>query len=43
MFRLSFEFSKQWQGKFYPVKQAVPVVAEESDRLIVVTVFVYYF
>ncbi|MFH1762990.1 MAG: hypothetical protein ABIF09_02255 [Gemmatimonadota bacterium] len=43
MFRKNLEFNSQWQGKFYPVKHVVPVVAEESERLIVVTVLVYYF
>jgi len=41
--RLNFEFHGQWQGSHYHVKQVVPVVAEEADRLVVVTVFVLYF
>lgn len=43
MFRKNFAFKGQWRGKRYAVKQVAPVVAEEADRLVVVTVFVYYF
>jgi hypothetical protein len=30
-------------GSFYAVKQVAPLLAEEADRIVVVTVFVYYF
>lgn len=43
MFRKNFAFNSQWRGKHYAVKQVAPIVAEEADRLVVVTVFVYYF
>ncbi len=54
MFRKNFAFNSQWRGKHYElplrpsaslraVKQVAPVVAEEAYRLVVVTVFVYYF
>lgn len=43
MFRKNFAFNSQWRGKHYAVKQVVPVVAEEVDKLVVVTVYVYYF
>lgn len=43
MCRKNFAFNGRWRGKFYAVKQVAPVVAEEADRLVVVTVFVYYF
>lgn len=42
-FRKNFEFHREWRGKRYAVKQVAPVVAEEPDKLMVVTVFVYYF
>jgi hypothetical protein len=35
MFRKNFAFNSQWR--------VAPVVAERADRLVVVTVFVYYF
>jgi len=43
MFRKNFAFNNHWRGKHYAVKQVAPVVAEQADRLIVVTVYVYYF
>lgn len=43
MFRKNFGFNGWWRGKHYAIKQVVPMVAEEADRLVVVTVFVYYF
>jgi hypothetical protein len=43
MYRKSFAFGDQWRGTSYAVKQVAPVVAEEAGRLVVVTVFVYYF
>jgi len=43
MFRKNLAFDRQWRGKYYAVKQVAPIVAEEGDRLVVVTVFVYYF
>lgn len=43
MFRKNMEFHGQWRGKPHAVKQVAPIVAEEADRLVVVTVFVYYF
>jgi hypothetical protein len=41
LFRKNLAFNSQWQGRHYAVKQVVPVVAEEADRLVVITVFVY--
>jgi hypothetical protein len=43
MFRKNFMFDRQWRWRHYTVKQVAPIVAEESDRLVVVTVFVHYF
>ena len=43
LFRKNFAFNRQWRGKHYAVKQVAPVVVEEVDRLVVITVFVYYF
>ena len=43
MFRKNVPFNGYWRGKHYAVKQVAPVVAEEPNRLVVVTVFVYYF
>ncbi|MCS7265365.1 MAG: DUF4258 domain-containing protein [Armatimonadetes bacterium] len=43
LFRKNFSFNSSWRGKFYAIKQVSPVVIEEPDRLVVVTVFVFYF
>lgn len=43
LFRKNLAFNGWWRGKHYAVKQVAPVVAEEADRLVVITVFVYYF
>ena len=43
LFRKNFPFNSMWRGKHYPIKQVAPVVADENDRMVVVTVYVYYF
>jgi len=43
LFRKNFAFQSWWRGKRYAVKQVAPLVAEEPDRLVVVTVFTFYF
>lgn len=42
-FRKNFPFSAMWRGKHYSVKQVAPVVSEDNDEFVVVTVYVYYF
>ncbi len=42
-FRKNFSFNASWKGRYYDVKQVVPIVAEEPDAWIVITVYVYYF
>lgn len=41
--RLNFQYGKAWQGRTYAIKQVVPVVADEPNRLVVVTVYTFYF
>lgn len=41
-FRKNFSYNAMWKGKFYQVKQVVPIVAEEPSRFVVVTVYVYF-
>ena len=43
MFRLSFEYNAEWAGRRYSIKQVAPVVAEESDQIVVVTVYTFFF
>ncbi|MGQ9553576.1 MAG: hypothetical protein ACUVWR_05635 [Anaerolineae bacterium] len=43
MFRKHFAYNSTWRGRCYAVKQVAPVVREEEDKFVVVTVYVYYF
>ncbi|MDI6731899.1 MAG: DUF4258 domain-containing protein [Candidatus Margulisbacteria bacterium] len=42
-FRKNFSFESKWKGKFYEVKQVMPIVVDENDKYVVITVFTYYF
>ena len=42
-FRKNFSFNATWKGRYYDVKQVVPIVAEEADTWVVITVYVFYF
>ncbi|GFP27184.1 hypothetical protein HKBW3S42_00977 [Candidatus Hakubella thermalkaliphila] len=42
-YRKNFQFGKVWRGRRYAIKQVAPIVARESDRLVVVTVYAFYF
>jgi hypothetical protein len=41
--RYNFAFNRKWQGKHYPIKQVAPVIKEEDDEIIVITVYTFYF
>ena len=43
LYRLNVEFKREWDGRYYNVQQVVPVVDEEEDRVVVVTVYTFYF
>lgn len=43
MYRKNFQFEKAWRGRRYTIEQVAPVVAEETERLVVVTVYAFYF
>ncbi len=42
-FRKNFRFESYWKGKYYEIKQVMPIVAEEQDQYIVITVYAFYF
>ena len=42
-FRKNFPFQAHWKGRYYEVKQVMPIVVEEEDTVTVVTVHVFYF
>lgn len=41
-FRKNFPYRRLWKGVYYEGKQVQPIVVEESHRLIVVAVYVFY-
>ena len=41
--RYNFVFNRRWQGKIYPIKQVAPVIKDEGDEIIVITVYTFYF
>ncbi|MBI3317918.1 MAG: hypothetical protein HYZ90_02050 [Candidatus Omnitrophica bacterium] len=41
-FRKNFQFEKHWKGVYYEGKQVQPIVVEEAERFVVVTVYVFY-
>jgi len=41
-FQRNFPYHAWWKGKFYETKQVKPIVAEQGNDLIVVTVYVFY-
>jgi hypothetical protein len=43
LYRYNVAFGGMWAGNFYAVKQVAPVVAEEPDEIVVVTVYTFYF
>ncbi|MDQ3397983.1 MAG: DUF4258 domain-containing protein [Deinococcota bacterium] len=43
MYRLNLAFGKSWGGKTYAIKQVAPVVKEEAEEIVVITVYTFYF
>ena len=41
--RKDFVYGRDWNGKLYTMKQVRPIFVEESEGIVVVTVYVYYF
>jgi hypothetical protein len=41
--RYNFPFSGTWQGKRYAVKQVAPVIRDEANETVVITVYTFYF
>ena len=42
-YRKNFQYERLWGGRYYPIKQVLAIVARESDALVVVTVYTFYF
>lgn len=43
LYRLNLEFNREWDGRFFRIQQVAPIVAEEKDRFVVITVYTFYF
>jgi hypothetical protein len=43
LYRLNLAFKREWDGRYYAVQQVAPVVAEEENRFVVITVYTFYF
>jgi hypothetical protein len=41
--RLNMEYNDVWDGRYYGIQQIVPVIDEEENRIVVITVYVFYF
>ena len=41
--RFNFTFARTWQDNWYAVKQVAPVISEEAEETVVVTVYTFYF
>ncbi|MBI3967301.1 MAG: DUF4258 domain-containing protein [Chloroflexi bacterium] len=42
-YRMNFQYHDVWSGRRYAIKQVLAIVAEESNALVVVTVYTFYF
>ncbi len=41
--RKNFAYGREWNGKVYPTKQVRPVFVDETEEIVVITVYTYYF
>ena len=38
-----FTFNRFWHGKNYLIKQVAPVIMDEANEIVVITVYTFYF
>ena len=38
-----FEYNKKWNAKHYNKKQVVPIFVEEEEKIVIITVYAFYF
>ena len=43
MCRYNFAFNAKWQGRHYPIKQVAPVIKAETNEIVFITVYAFYF
>jgi len=42
-FRKNFSFRSHWKNRYYEDKQVMPIVKQEANKIIVITVYVFFF
>ncbi|MGA2298858.1 MAG: DUF4258 domain-containing protein [FCB group bacterium] len=43
MCRLNLSYNDDWMGETYPIKQVAPIIVEEDNEIVVITVYTFYF
>jgi hypothetical protein len=41
--RKEFSFNAEWNGNFFATKQVRPIFVEESDEIVVITVYTFFY
>lgn len=41
--RKDFTYGREWNGKYYETKRVRPVFVEETDEILVVPIYTYFF
>ncbi len=41
--RYNFTFGQKWNGRHYAIKQVAPVIKEQANEIVVITVYTFYF
>lgn len=41
--RKNFSFENEWNKKYYKIKQVRPVFVDEAEKIVVITVYTYFF
>lgn len=42
-YRKNFQYNSRWGEKFYHIKQVLPIARKENKKIIVITVYTFYF
>ena len=42
-YRHNVQYDHRWSGKFYHIKQVMPIIKDEEGRTVVITVYTFYF
>lgn len=43
MCRYNFTFGQKWNGNHYAIKQVAPVIKDEANEIVVITIYAFYF